>query len=106
MVYGRTLIWHQWEHGAARQDYFYGLGVAPEPVLSAATALPSIAAQPLPEPNHLQRADASKRRSSGGRIRSVFPYHVRRPALLRQDDARLSGARFGALLGALSPAWS
>jgi glycosyltransferase involved in cell wall biosynthesis len=30
MVYGRTLIWHQWEHGAARQDYFYGLGVAPD----------------------------------------------------------------------------
>ena len=27
MVYGRTLIWHSWERGSARADYFYDLGV-------------------------------------------------------------------------------
>lgn len=30
IVYGRTLIWHSWEPGTARGDYFYDLGVEPE----------------------------------------------------------------------------
>lgn len=38
MVYGRTLIWHSWEAGAAVDDYYYDLGVPanrlhPPPVL-------------------------------------------------------------------------
>lgn len=30
MIYGRTWIWHQWEAGAERADYFYDLGVSPD----------------------------------------------------------------------------
>lgn len=29
LVYGRTLIWHEWEPGTASRDYCYDLGVAP-----------------------------------------------------------------------------
>jgi glycosyltransferase involved in cell wall biosynthesis len=29
MIYGRTLIWHEWQPGATTQDYCYDLGVEP-----------------------------------------------------------------------------
>ena len=32
MVYGRTLIWHEWAAAAGERDHFYELGVAPEAV--------------------------------------------------------------------------
>ena len=30
LVYGRTLIWNQWDPQSPREDYFYSLGVAPD----------------------------------------------------------------------------
>ncbi len=30
MVYGRTLIWHEWQENPPRRDYYYGLGVEPD----------------------------------------------------------------------------
>jgi glycosyltransferase involved in cell wall biosynthesis len=30
LVYGRTLIWNQWNPQSDREDYFYGLGVEPD----------------------------------------------------------------------------
>ena len=30
MVYGRTLIWHEWQANPARRDYYYRLGVEPD----------------------------------------------------------------------------
>lgn len=32
MVYGRTLIWHEWAGPSARDDFFYELGAAPNEV--------------------------------------------------------------------------
>jgi hypothetical protein len=32
MAYGRTLIWHSWEAGSTRQDFYYDLGVLPNRV--------------------------------------------------------------------------
>lgn len=40
MVYGRTWIWHQWEGEAARQDYFYDLGVEPGRLYPPKSLLP------------------------------------------------------------------
>jgi glycosyltransferase involved in cell wall biosynthesis len=30
MIYGRTLIWHSWQEGSRREDFYYPLGVKPE----------------------------------------------------------------------------
>ena len=29
LIYGRTLIWNEWDPSSAKKDYFYGLGVEP-----------------------------------------------------------------------------
>ncbi len=35
VVYGRTMIWHSWDAGSKRPDYFYDLGVAPDSTYGA-----------------------------------------------------------------------
>jgi len=40
MVYGRTLIWHQWTPDADVEDYFYDLGVTPDRLYPAPQLFP------------------------------------------------------------------
>lgn len=42
MVYGRTLIWHEWEAGASTRDYYYPLGVEPGKVYPPRSLLPML----------------------------------------------------------------
>lgn len=42
MVYGRTLIWHEWEAGATTRDYHYPLGVEAGNVYPPGSLLPML----------------------------------------------------------------
>ncbi len=42
MVYGRSLIWHEWEAGAATRDYHFPLGVEPGRAYPPGSLLPML----------------------------------------------------------------
>ena len=35
LVYGRTLIWNEWDSGSSKSDFFYSLGIEPEELYAA-----------------------------------------------------------------------
>ncbi len=61
MVYGRTQMWYSWDANAARSDYFYDLGVAPDRLYPPTRLLPQLLENRVQSPttcNALIRRDA------------------------------------------------
>jgi glycosyltransferase involved in cell wall biosynthesis len=61
MVYGRTQMWYSWDANAARSDYFYDLGVAPDRLYPPLRLLPRLLENRVQSPttcNALMRREA------------------------------------------------
>jgi glycosyltransferase involved in cell wall biosynthesis len=61
MVYGRTQMWHSWDADAARGDYFFDLGVAPDRLYPPPRLLPQLLENRVQSPttcNALVRREA------------------------------------------------
>jgi glycosyltransferase involved in cell wall biosynthesis len=73
MVYGRTQMWHSWDANAARSDYFYDLGVAPDRLYPPLRLLPLLLENRVQSPttcNALIRRDAYE---EAGGFEEAFP---------------------------------
>ena len=80
MVYGRALIWHEWEDGATTRDYHFPLGVEPGRMYPPGSLLPMLIRNkvqtPTPVASMLRRGLVERVGGFEDRFRGMFEDQV------------------------------